>query len=108
MAKTPDPKTYGSKAGEQSGALDAGQKPDAKRVEEFHANADTDTRPESLHHTLGASPSQASPGDHMHDGGTSTQLLIGTTISGSRAADAWRLSVNAILVKLGATDSSTP
>ena len=108
MAKTPDPKTYGSKSGEQSTALDSGQKPDARKVEEFHANADTDTRPESLHHTLGPSPSQASPGDHLHDGGTSPQLLTGTTISGSRASDAWRLSINTILVKLGATDASTP
>lgn len=108
MAKTPDPKTYGSKSGEQAKALDQGEKPDARKVEEFHANADTDTRPESLHHTLGPSPSQAAPGDHMHDGGTSSQLLIGSTISGSRAADAWRLSINAMLVKLGATDTSTP
>lgn len=108
MAKPPDIKTYGSKSGEQSKALDSGDKPDARKVEEFHANADTDTRPESLHHTLGPSPSQAAPGDHLHDGGTSAQLLIGTTISGSRASDAYRLSLNAILVKLGATDASTP
>lgn len=108
MAKTPDPKTYGSKSGEQSKALATGDKPDARRVEEFHANADTDTRPESLHHTLGPSPSQASPGDHTHDGGTSQQLLIGSTISGSRASDAYHLSLNAILVKLGATDTSSP
>jgi len=34
-------------------------------------------------------------------------LLLNETISGSRATDAWRLSVNAILVRLGATDNST-
>ena len=108
MAKQSDIKTYGSKSGEQSKALDTGDKPDARKVEEFHANADTDTRVESLHHTLGPSPSQAAPGDHIHDGGTSAQLLVGSTISGSRASDAYRLSLNAILVKLGAVDSSTP
>ena len=108
MATTPDIKTYGSKSGQQADTLKDNPKPDAQRVEEFHANADTDTRPESLHHTLGSSPSQASPGDHLHDGGTSPQLLTGSTISGSRASDAYRLSLNAILVKLGATDASTP
>jgi hypothetical protein len=34
-------------------------------------------------------------------------LLEGLTISGSRGSDTWRLSVNALLVRLGATDSSS-
>lgn len=91
----------------QEAATDPGI-PTAEEVERAHTNADTDTRPESVHHTLGALPTQASPGDHNHDGGDSALLLSGMTISGSRASDAWRLSVNAILIRLGATDSSTP
>jgi len=86
---------------------DENPKPTAQAVADFHTNSDADSRAESLHHTLGPNPSQASPGDHTHDGGDSELLLLNETISGSRATDAWRLSVNAILVRLGATDNST-
>jgi hypothetical protein len=86
---------------------DENPKPPAQAVEDFHTNSDSDARAESQHHTLGPSPSQASPGDHTHDGGDSALILEGEVISGSRASDAWRISVNAILVRLGATDSST-
>lgn len=82
--------------------------PPAEEVERFHTNSDVNTRREALHHTLGSSSFQASPGDHTHDGSDSRPILEGVTISGSRATDAWRLSVNAALVRLGATDSSTP
>jgi len=83
------------------------QKPTAEEVDDFHTNSDLDLRLESQHHTLGPSPSQAAPGDHTHDGGDSALLLEGLTISGSRGSDTWRLSVNALLVRLGATDSSS-
>jgi len=96
------PKQYGT-----SDRKVEAEKPKATS-EEFHENSDVDLRRESQHHTLGAQPNQASPGDHKHDGGDSEPLLAGLTISGSRASDAWRISVNAILVRLGATDSSTP
>ncbi len=86
---------------------DENPKPTAQAVADFHTNSDADSRAESLHHTLGPNPNQASPGDHTHDGGDSELLLLNETISGSRATDAWRLSVNAILVRLGATDNST-
>jgi hypothetical protein len=86
---------------------DENPKPTAQAVDDFHTNSDADSRAESLHHTLGPNPNQASPGDHTHDGGDSELLLLNETISGSRATDAWRLSVNAILVRLGATDNST-
>lgn len=82
-------------------------KPPSQAVDDFHENSDLDARAESQHHTLGPGPTQASPGNHRHDGGDSALLLEGETITGSRATDAWRLSVNAILVKLGATDNST-
>lgn len=78
-------------------------KPTAEQVTEFHTFADTDSRDEAIHHTLGPGKFQAAAGDHGHIG----TLLRGYTISGSRASDAWRLSVNAILVALGATDSSS-
>lgn len=82
-------------------------RPSAEEVEDFHTNADTDTRAEAAHHTLGPGPTQAAPGSHIHDGGDSALLLEGMTISGDRTTDAWRLSINALLVRLGATDSST-
>lgn len=86
----------------------SGQSPvTAEEVEKLHLNADTDVRPESLHHTLGASESQASPGDHNHDGGTSALLLVGMTLSGSRGGNTSLPSIIAALVRLGATDSTT-
>lgn len=85
----------------------ATQKPSAEEVDAFHTNSDLDIRAESLHHSLGALPTQASPGDHNHDGGNSAAILADLSITGSRATDAWRLSVNALLVRLGAEDNST-
>jgi hypothetical protein len=82
-------------------------KPTTEEVDDFHTNSDVDLRAESQHHTLGSSPSQASPGNHNHDGGNSPLILDGLAITGSRATDAWRLSVNALLVRLGADDNST-
>lgn len=81
--------------------------PTAEEVEELHTNADTDARAESIHHTLGSGDTQAARGNHNHRGGDSVQLLAGQTITGSRGSDAWRLSVEAALVALGATSSST-
>jgi hypothetical protein len=86
---------------------DVNPKPPPQVVDDFHENSDLDARAESQHHTLGPGPTQASPGNHRHDGGDSALLLEGETISGSRNSDAWRLSVTAILVKLGAIDNST-
>jgi hypothetical protein len=98
-------KQYGGGTAKSS-AL-AAQKPSAEEVITCHTNADVDIRAESLHHSLGTSGTQASPGDHNHDGGNSVALLADLTITGSRATDAWRLSVNALLVRLGAKDNST-
>jgi hypothetical protein len=91
----------------RSFGADENPKPPAAAVEDFHTNSDVDARAESQHHTLGPGPNQASPGDHRHDGGDSSLLLENQFITGSRNSDAWRLSVNAILVRLGATDNST-
>ena len=42
---------------------DENPKPTAQAVADFHTNSDADSRAESLHHTLGPNPNQASPGD---------------------------------------------
>jgi hypothetical protein len=102
MAKIP--KQYGSD--KQAPALRDNPKPDAQAVEDFHSNDDIDSRAEAHHHSLGPLPTQASPGDHMHDGGTSPLLLQGVTITGSRGGNAALVSVISALVKLGATDNS--
>lgn len=87
---------------------DENPKPPNQVVDDFHENSDVDSRAEAQHHTLGPNPNQAASGNHTHDGGDSSLLLEGQTISGSRDTDAWRISVNAILVRLGAVDNSTP
>lgn len=82
-----------------------------KEVKEFHESSDLNGGRLAQHHTLGVGPHEGSPGNHNHNGSNSKLEIVpltGTTITGSRATDAWRLSVNAALVKLGALDSSTP
>lgn len=91
----------------QTNLMRAGQKPSAEEVEDFHTNADVDTRIESIHHTLGPGASQASPGNHVHDGGTSPLLLTGFTLTGSRGGNTALVSIIACLVRLGATDSTS-
>lgn len=107
MAKTEvrggQPTTYGGGRPESQG----NPKPQPDVVDDFHTNADTDIRVESLHHTLGAAPTQASPGDHLHDGGTSGLLVSGMSVTGSRGGNAALPSIIAILVRLGARDNTT-
>lgn len=97
---------YGSSEDDKS-PNQAGNKPDASVVADFHTNSDVDTRRESQHHTLGPGPSNASPGDHSHDGGDSQLLLTGYSLVGSRGGNVAVLSIIAALVRLGATDSTT-
>lgn len=84
-----------------------GRPPTSEEVTDFHTNADTDSRKESIHHTVGVGATQASPGDHRHRGGDSELLLSGITITGSRGGNIALLSVIQALVVLGATDSTT-
>lgn len=84
-----------------------GRPPTSEEVETFHTYADTDTRAESVHHTLGPTSTQASSGNHRHRGGDSVPLLDGLTISGSRGGNVALLSVIQCLVALGASDQST-
>ena len=83
--------------------------PASKEVEVFHTNSDKDGSPTSSHHTLGNGPNQAAPGDHTHDGGSSKQLLEGTSIIGSKSTGTQVVdSIIQALVALGATDGTTP
>jgi hypothetical protein len=45
-----------------------------QEIKELHLNSDADENPLAIHHTLGARPNQASPGDHVHDGKTSKKI----------------------------------
>lgn len=44
-----------------------------------HSRSDVDLSPRSLHHTLGLKRSQASPGNHTHNGITSKRIIQGNT-----------------------------
>ena len=100
------PEIYGDSNGLSVGKA-GGSVPSAAEVANFHTNADVDVRAESLHHTLGSDGSQASPGDHTHDGGSSALLLTGFTITGSRGGNAALPSIIDCLKRLGAKDSTT-
>lgn len=98
---------YGGTAPEQKKPEAINPRPTPDVVDDFHTNSDLDSRAQAQHHTLGSSPTQASPGDHTHDGGTSPLLLAGIQLTGSKGGNAALASVIAALVKLGATDSTT-
>lgn len=42
--------------------------PTSEEVNDFHLNSDKDSSIFALHHTLGIKPTQASPGNHTHNG----------------------------------------
>ncbi len=48
--------------------------PTTEEVNRFHLNSDKDSSATALHHTLGTGPSQASPGNHNHDGKNSKRI----------------------------------
>lgn len=66
-----------------TGGSDRGEArlPSGQSVNDFHGRSDVDSSLFAQHHTLGTSRTQASPGDHTHDG-TSSKL----TASGKRTA----------------------
>jgi hypothetical protein len=81
----------------------------AKQVTEFHTKDDLDSSQEAHHHSLGPKHDQAAAGDHSHKTGTGyNPALKGVTITGSRGGGAALVSVISALVKLGATDTTTP
>lgn len=79
-------------------------------VNGFHRKSDVDSGQEAQHHTLGVKQDQASPGGHKHDGTTSLKILTGTNLTGAKTGNPAPAlaSVIAALVKLGATDTTTP
>ena len=48
--------------------------PGAEEVNIFHTSSDVDKSAISQHHTLGTLATQASPGDHVHDGISSKRI----------------------------------
>ena len=58
------------------------------QVAELHRQADTDSQPGAAHHTLGPSMTQASPGNHKHNGQDSPELFTPTSVIGSRGGNA--------------------
>lgn len=82
--------------------------PSSLVVDRFHKNAAVDTRAEDIHHTIGTNPDQAASGSHTHNGGDSSLLIEGFTISGSKSNPATVLpSIINILTRLGAEDTTT-
>ncbi len=75
--------------------------PSAFEVSKIHNRADTDSQPSALHHTLGPSGLQASPGDHTHDGRSSKRLYSPPpVVTGSRGANAALTSLLTELARL--------
>lgn len=84
------------------------QPPTAEEVTRLHTYADTDSRAEAIHHTLGPGKWQASPGDHDHKGGNGRPLFAGYTMTGSRTSGTAVLSIAQILAAFGAVDNTSP
>jgi hypothetical protein len=55
---------------------DVRQMPSTEEVNFYHLASDKDSGPGALHHTLGLGPSQASPGNHNHDGRNSKRIEL--------------------------------
>lgn len=51
-----------------------GKNPSAAQIANQHQNSDVDSSPQSQHHTLGHRRNQAAPGDHIHDGVSSSKI----------------------------------
>ena len=91
----------------QGKTLDPERRLTAEEVYNIHRNADTDKTTKSIHHTLGGGRFQATPGDHTHDGGSSTQLWTGRTVTGSRGSGAAITSLLLILADQGIIDGTS-
>lgn len=78
-------------------------------VTQLHENSDKDGSTKAIHHTLGSGSNQASPGNHIHDGGSSPIVtpLDGITLTGSRASGAALVNIIEALKVLGAIDGTT-
>lgn len=84
------------------------QYPTAQEVNRFHTASDCDSSQDSQHHKLGTGHNQASPGDHIHNGQTSKQLMAGVTITGAKGGNvALTNLITALASAFGFTDSTT-
>ena len=52
----------------------SGDSPLPQDVNKFHESSDVDSSAIAQHHTLGILATQASPGDHVHDGKSSKRI----------------------------------
>lgn len=61
----------------------------SSEVNKIHSQSDLDRSARAQHHTLGFRPNQASPGNHVHDGGTSKKIAagLGLVLTGSKAGN---------------------
>lgn len=95
-------------AKDDGSSVDGLAPPPAKVVDWLHGSVDTDS-PQGLHHRLGTSPGDASPGEHRHRGRDSFPLFeesevlvdISNTATGAEIATAVN-AINAMLRELGA------
>lgn len=89
-------------------AINGKKPPSQKFVEWLHGQVST-KRPTDIHHRLGTSDEDASPGSHTHDGKNSMPLFtkdlvltdISNTATGTQIATAVN-AINAALRRLGA------
>ena len=73
-------------------------KPEARVVQQFHTNADTDGSTKALHHTLGPGPNQAAAGNHSHDAGGSSALAGYATIAHTHDLAYWKANVPWVVI----------
>ncbi len=79
-------------------------------VDDLHANSDLDSSTLAQHHSLGIFPSQATPGDHIHDGRTSkklTAIQAAISVTGSRGGNAALASLLTALATEGLIVNNT-
>lgn len=82
--------------------------PSADVVNRFHTKADTDSNAGAAHHTLGVKHDQAAPGDHIHNGINSHQLLENAVLTGAKGGNVALANLITMLSNaLGFTDSTT-
>lgn len=78
------------------------------QVAQLHRQADTDALPSAAHHTLGPSGTQASPGNHKHDGNQSRKLYDPPgSVTGSRGGNAALASLLTVLASQGIIVNNT-
>jgi hypothetical protein len=92
------------------GPVHATEPPDAMAIRHMHTHSDKDANKLALHHTLGPRRTQASPGDHNHNGVECHTIGqgMGITITGAKGGNAALTSLIAALKKvMDLTDNTT-